>query len=94
MPIMMANFLCQFTMFELLFQKTRENICSDNPSSPIIKAFYVQFKILLFNKFYGNEKFRLAWTMSDMDYVRDGNIQGRSMLFLKVNCPCILPSLT
>ena len=33
-----------------------------------------------------------------MDYVRDGNIrgniQGRSLFFLKSNCPCILPSLT
>ena len=29
-----------------------------------------------------------------MDYVRDGEIQGRSSVFLKVNCPCILLSLT
>ena len=26
-----------------------------------------------------------------MDYVRDGEIQGRSLVFLKVHCPCILP---
>ena len=31
---------------------------------------------------------------SDMDYVRDGDIQGRSLVFLKAHCPCILPSLT
>ena len=29
-----------------------------------------------------------------MDHVRDGEIQGRSFVFLKVHCPCILPSLT
>ena len=29
-----------------------------------------------------------------MDYVRDGDIQGRSFVFLKAHCPCILPSLT
>ena len=29
-----------------------------------------------------------------MDYVRDGEIQSRSFVFLKVHCPCILPSLT
>ena len=29
-----------------------------------------------------------------MDYVRDGDIQGRSLVFLKAHCPCILPSLT
>ena len=28
-----------------------------------------------------------------MDYVRDGEIQGRSLVFLKANCLCILPSL-
>ena len=27
-----------------------------------------------------------------MDYVRDGDIQGRSFVFLKAHCPCILPS--
>ena len=29
-----------------------------------------------------------------MDYVRDGEIQGSSFVFLKLHCPCILPSLT
>ena len=29
-----------------------------------------------------------------MDYVRDGDIQGRSFVFLEVHCPSILPSLT
>ena len=29
-----------------------------------------------------------------MDYVIDGEIQGRSLVFLKAHCPCILPSLT
>ena len=29
-----------------------------------------------------------------MDYVRDGDIQGRSSVFSKVHCLCILPSLT
>ena len=29
-----------------------------------------------------------------MDYVRDGDIQGRSLVFLKAHCPCILPPLT
>jgi hypothetical protein len=29
-----------------------------------------------------------------MDHNRDGGIQGRSLVFLKTHCPCILPSLT
>ena len=29
-----------------------------------------------------------------MDYVRDGEIQGRSLVYLKNHCPCILPSMT
>ena len=29
-----------------------------------------------------------------LDYVRDGDIQGRSLVFLKAHCLCILPSLT
>ena len=37
--------------------------------------------------------FHVQWIFS-MDYVRDGEIQGRSLVFLEVHCPCILPSLT
>ena len=29
-----------------------------------------------------------------MDYVRHGEIQGRSFVFFKAHCPCILPCLT
>ena len=29
-----------------------------------------------------------------MDYVIHGEIQGRSMVFFKAHCPCILPCLT
>ena len=29
-----------------------------------------------------------------MDYVRHGKIQGRSQVFFKAHCPCILPCLT
>ena len=29
-----------------------------------------------------------------MDYVRHGKIQGRSLVFFKARCPCILPCLT
>ena len=29
-----------------------------------------------------------------MDYVRHGEIQGRSLVFFKAHCPCILPCLT
>ena len=29
-----------------------------------------------------------------MDYVIDGDIQGRFLVFFKAHCPCILPSLT
>ena len=28
-----------------------------------------------------------------MDYVKDGERQGRSFVFFKAHCPCILPSL-
>ena len=29
-----------------------------------------------------------------MDYVRNGEIQGPSLVVFKAHCPCILPSLT
>ena len=35
-----------------------------------------------------------AVIFDQMDYVRDGEIQGRSLVFLKAHCPCILPFLT
>ena len=30
----------------------------------------------------------------EMDYVRDGEIQGSSLGFFKAHCPCTLPGLT
>ena len=32
--------------------------------------------------------------VTGMDYVRDGEIKRRSLVFLKAHCPCLLPCLT
>ena len=46
------------------------------------------YKALEFVSVVGNLQFNTF-----MDYFRDGEIQGRSLVFLEVHCPCILPSL-
>ena len=43
---------------------------------------------------FGTLNDALRHVQQRMHYVRDGEIQGRSSVFLKVHCPCILPSLT
>ena len=32
---------------------------------------------------------KIEFSNSPMDYVRDGDIQGRSLVFLKAHCPCM-----
>ena len=49
---------------------------------------------LLFTELLVEVSFVSTLIKSPMDYVRDGDIQGRFFVFLKAHCPCILPSLT
>ena len=50
----------------------------------------------LFKQKIGEKTCQVSWQTRFilMDYVIHGEIQGRSMVFFKAHCPCILPCLT